>query len=189
MERLYFTFGTDPQFPYGIHDYVLVLGKDRQDCINAFKKKHPNRPGFDSINCADYYSPKLWEEQSEKYYKGKEPIEIIISDAVYGGRPEGFDPLWIFVPSKGELLYLQEGTGDNITPDDVEEGNIDYLDYTAFSLEDGEVDETDGGELLLPYMVQEHYTCLTDAVPDILEFAYDNMFLEARILERKENGQ
>ena len=39
----------------------------------------------------------------------------------------------------------------------------------------------------LSYLVQEHYRCLADAIPDILDFAYGDMFLDAHIL-KKEGG-
>lgn len=183
MERRYFTFGTDPQFDYGIQDYVLVIGKDLHDCIQAFKERHPNRPGSDALNCADYYSPQEWERGTKSYYRGKEPAEIIVSGNAYGCRPEGFAPLWLFIPAKGELLFMQEGSGDNLTPDDEKEGLVDYIDYQAFVLDHGEINESDGGMFMLPYMVQEHYKCLTDAVPDILDFAYGDMFLDVQILD------
>lgn len=187
MEKLYFTFGTDPQFKHGIEDYVLVIGADVKDCIKAFREKYPNRPDSDALNCADYYRTKDWEETVKECYKGKDPVEIVVSAKAYGSRPAGFDSLWLFIPEKGELLFMQEGSGDNLTSEDDEKGLRDYIDYSTFVLDDGDVNESDGGMLMFSYLVQEHYRCLADAIPDILDFAYGDMFLDAHIL-KKEGG-
>ncbi len=186
MERLYFTFGSDSAFPHGREDYMLVIGKDRNDIFDTYKKKYPNRDGSNVLNCADYYTQSEWDKESKKYFGDKEPAEILVSETLYGRKPEGFASIWLFIPSKSELLFLQEGSGDNLLPEDEEEGNVDYLDYTCFMMDCGEVSDGDGGQLMLPYMVQEHYGCLADAIPDILEFAYDDMFLDAVILKTEE---
>lgn len=185
MERLYFTFGTDPQFKHGIEDYVLVIGADLRDCIESFREQYPNRPNSNALNCADYYKAKEWEESVKKHYKGKDPVNTIISAKAYGSKPAGFDPLWLFVPAKGELLFMQEGSGDNLMPEDEEKGLRDYIDYNTFVPDNGEIGESDGGMLMFPYLVQEHYGCLADAIPDILDFAYGDMFLNAHILKKE----
>lgn len=185
MEKLYFTFGSDPQYPYGRDAYVMAIGTDVKDCIEAYRKKHPNRAGSDAINCADYYTEKEWKSVIETYYKNTTRAELIVSDAVYGQKPDGYDPIWFYVPFQDVLIYLQEGSGDNLSKEDIEVGNVAYLDYTVFDVKDGEITEDDGGELLLSQSVQERYDCLADAIPDILEFAYNNMVLDAMILKRK----
>ena len=185
MIVLYFTFGSDPAFPYGRNDYLIAIGKDMRDCIDTYKKAYPNRPGSESLNCADYYTAAEWKETGDRYYKNiRYPKEILVSDTVYGNKPAGFDPIWFFVPAMSSIIYLQEGSGDNLTPEDEKDGNVDYLDYTVFAMSEGEINEEDGGELLLPYMVQEHYKCLADAIPDILDFHYCKMFLNAQILSK-----
>lgn len=184
MERLYFTFGSDPQFPFGMDDYIVVLGTDKRDCIGTFKKKHPNRPGSDCINCADYYTPAEWAEHTKKYYKGVEPKEIIISETTYGIKPKDFDPIWFAIPSKNEIIFLQPGSGDNLTREDREDGYVDYLDFTSFTLDHAEVNECDGGMLLLEEYVSDKYTCLADTIPDILDIAYDDPYLDAQIINR-----
>ena len=69
-------------------------------------------------------------------------------------------------------------------PEDIEAGLVDYIDITAYSLDAcGNIEEDDGGELMLSYFVQEHYGCLADSIPDILDFLFDDPFLEAQILK------
>lgn len=182
MERLYFTFGSDPAYPYGRDAFVVAIGRDRNDCIEAFKKKHPNRPGSDAYNAADSYTAKEWDKVSEEHYKDTKLTELIVSDTVYGSKPEGFEPLWIFVPKKNAVVFIQEGSGDNLSEDDLEAGMKDYLDCTGYTLENGFVKESDGGDLMLSYMVQDFYSCLADAIPDVMEFLYEDMFMDAVIL-------
>lgn len=183
MEIRYFTFGSDPRFPYGINDYVVTIGKDRRDCVDAYRKKHPDRDDSGIINCASVYSADEWARIEKEYFKDVQPKEVIVSDIAYGNKPDGFEPIWFYVPERGTIVFLQKGLADNLTEKEVEEGNVDYLDVTSYCFGYGEIDDDDGGELLLPYMAQEHYECLTDSIPDVLDFLYGNMFLEAIIMK------
>lgn len=188
MELLYFTFGSDPAYPCGRDDYVLAVGKDRQDCVRVYNEKHPPRePGSTIINCADFYSPADWEKQAKKHYKGMAPKEVLVSDGAYGRKPGGFAPIWFWVPAKGQLVYLQEGSGDNLLPEDEAEGYKDYLDYTCFDLDQGDITESCGGQMMLTEYVQERYGCLADAIPEILDFEYEDMSLDAQILQQQES--
>lgn len=73
-KKFYFTFGSDPAYPYGIDDYVVILAKNRYEAQMAFKAMHPNRPDSDSLNYAFDYTEKTWEAQ---YYGDRPPIEVI----------------------------------------------------------------------------------------------------------------
>ena len=79
MIKTYFTFGTDPLYPFSIYDYVVVYGEDIADCLRKFRKKHLNpRAGREHIiNCAFYYTEEKWVEQCAQYYDS-EPIEVIM---------------------------------------------------------------------------------------------------------------
>ena len=50
-KRFYFTFGTDPDYPYGRNDYVLVEAQNLNQAIDIFTMIHPKRPGSDCVNC------------------------------------------------------------------------------------------------------------------------------------------
>lgn len=80
MYRLYFTFGSDPAYPYGRGDYVVVIGSGRPDCLGTFKKAFPNRPGSGSLNCADYYDPEKWESIAREYYPDTRPKAVLMSE-------------------------------------------------------------------------------------------------------------
>ena len=186
MLEVYFTFGSDPAFPYGRDQYVKIIGKSLKDCTDTFRKHFPSRPGSDNINCADYYESKLWENGVKEHYEGTDPVKTIVSDTLFGGRPENFDNIWAYVPSRGTLVFMQEGSGDNLSPEDDEEGMVDYIDYTEFELDHtcGEVDEGDGGMEMFRQYVRERYMCLADALPDILNALYGEL-LDAVVLEKK----
>ena len=37
MKNYYFTFGTDPQYPYGIDDYTKITGLQASELIEKYK--------------------------------------------------------------------------------------------------------------------------------------------------------
>lgn len=186
MKKMYFTFGSDPRYPHGRGDYMVVMGQTQKDCIDTYQKKYPPRdPESHIINCADYYNQAQWDKLKNDYFKGVEPKEVLISDTLYGEKEEGFAPIWLWVPEKSVLLYMQEGTGDNLLPEDEKEGYVDYIDYTCFDVDCGDIGEGDGGQMMTTYHVQGHYGCLADAIPDILDFAFDDASLDAQILKQK----
>lgn len=185
MVKVYFTFGSDPAYPYGREDYVMALGRTVQDCINAYNRKYPPRETDSKvINCADYYLQERWDRVKEMYFKDREPKEVLVSDTLYGEKPEGFEPVWFWVPLQSALIYMQEGTGDNLLPEDEKEGYVDYIDYTCFDIDSGDISEGNGGQMMMTVPVQEKYGCLADAIPDILDFEYNKMTMDAQILKQ-----
>ena len=54
----------------------------------------------------------------------------------------------------GEIKYItvQEGSGDNLTAEDIQQGCIDYINYTEYTIDNSVIKEHDGGmELLTEY--------------------------------------
>ena len=76
MENFYFTFGSDPEFPYGRDDYVLIKADDVGTAVGLFRAVHPNRPKSNCLNCAFMYNEAQWE-LTKQYYIGVDPIETI----------------------------------------------------------------------------------------------------------------
>lgn len=189
MLEVYFTFGSDTAFPYGRDQYVKIIGKSMKDCTGTFRKHFPSRPGSDDLNCADYYEAKLWEKTAKEYYEGKDPVKTIVSDDLFGMRPDNFNNLVVCVPSKGTLVFMQEGSGDNLLPEDEKEGFVDYIDYTEFKPDHacGEVKEGDGGMEMFRQYVRDRYLCLADALPDILNALYGEPVPDAIVLEDDED--
>lgn len=72
----------------------------------------------------------------------------------------------------GELTCnVYEGTGDNLLPEDVEEG---YVDYLLFEIYDNKGEEIDSGQYLYTELIQD--TCKT-------EDEFIKMFLKDHDLE------
>lgn len=77
MKKYYFTFGTDPQFPYGIHEYVVAEAVNKNMAMRMFMAKYPG-PHVEIANCAFCYSEEKFEENHRnQYYKGVEPADVL----------------------------------------------------------------------------------------------------------------
>lgn len=61
MQRFYFTFGSDPKFPYP-NGWVEVIAPNRGTACELFAKKFPNPDGENILLCSDYYT-------EEQFYK------------------------------------------------------------------------------------------------------------------------
>lgn len=85
MNSYYFTFGSDPLFPYGRGSYVVVAAPCLEDAISLFKLVHPNRPGSNLLNCAAYYTENQFSEFRDRYYKDVQPSEVISLQIKKGG--------------------------------------------------------------------------------------------------------
>ena len=77
LKNYYFTFGSDPLYPYGAKDYVIVKAGAFSEALEKYKACHPNRPGSSAINCAFCYPEEEFSRFRDRYYKGVEPAEII----------------------------------------------------------------------------------------------------------------
>lgn len=78
MANFYFTFGSHPAFPYGRDDFVQVIAPTIRDAAGIFRKHHPDRPESPGIlNCSDLYTEDQFNRFREKYWPGKEPIEVL----------------------------------------------------------------------------------------------------------------
>ena len=78
MKKYFFTFGSDPQFPYSREEYVMVEADNIGQAINLFRAVHPNRPDSKCINCSlVYFEDEFLPSMLEKYYGGKDPVETI----------------------------------------------------------------------------------------------------------------
>lgn len=73
----FFTFGSDPEFPFGIDDYVEVHADSQLQARKKFKSHYPNRGGSGLINCTAVYTESQWEDVGERFYGGKSPIRVI----------------------------------------------------------------------------------------------------------------
>lgn len=77
MARFYYTFGTDPMFPHGEKDYVVVEAENMNGADRKFLSVYPSRPGSNLLNCAFVYSEQEFNKFRDKYYCGRNPARTI----------------------------------------------------------------------------------------------------------------
>lgn len=61
----------------------------------------------------------------------------------------------LYVPDTQELILAVEGTGDNLLAEDEEQGYVDYIMVEMYKLEDTDVEEIDGGQIMLTKLVAD----------------------------------
>lgn len=78
MANFYFTFGSNPAFPYGREDFVQVIAPTIRQAAETYRDHHPDRaetPGL--LNCSDVYTEEMFSKFRNEFYPNREPIEIL----------------------------------------------------------------------------------------------------------------
>ena len=84
-----------------------------------------------------------------------------------------FNAIFIYVQTKRQIIRIDEGSGDNLTDDDIAQGYVDYIYYEVYNVEQ-DFPEIDGGMIMLTELFQEKFKSTKDAIPAILDMAYGN---------------
>ena len=84
-----------------------------------------------------------------------------------------FDEIYIYVPSKKQIIRISEGSGDNLTDDDLDQGYVDYIYYETHSLEQ-DLPEVDGGMIMLKQLFKQKYNSAKESIPAVLNMAYED---------------
>ena len=64
MNRYYYTFGTDPAFPYK-KGWVEVRANTMKEADEKVRRRFPDRPGHEgTLNCAFVYGEARWAEMN-----------------------------------------------------------------------------------------------------------------------------
>ncbi len=183
-EKFYFTFGSSKNFPYQ-NTYLVVIARNKSDACKGFRMKYPDRdPNRPSINCSGICDGWVWYKYISKYYSNQEPADIIFAPNCYGEAKDNYDDIYIYVPEsndKGYIIYISEGTGDNLLDEDIEEGYVDYINYQIYMLDNG-IEEDDGGMIMLRELFRDKYSCTADCIPDVLEFTHGTKLINCQIL-------
>ncbi len=130
------------------------------------------------------YDEETWGKYVSKYYPNQEPVDIVFAPNCYGEAKDNYDDIYIYVPEsndKGYIIYISEGTGDNLLDEDIEEGYVDYINYQIYMFDNG-IEEDDGGMIMLKELFRDKYSCTADCIPDVLEFIHDTKLIDCRIL-------
>lgn len=93
-----------------------------------------------------------------------------------------FDDVYIYVPNEQQILKIAEGTGDNLSDEDMVEGYVDYIYYEQYSREYG-FPEVDGGMVMLTSMFRDKYESTKEAIPAVLDMAFGDENIEYIILD------
>lgn len=92
-----------------------------------------------------------------------------------------FDTIYIYVPGEQQILKISEGSGDNLTEEDLLDGLVDYIYYEQYSREYG-FPEVDGGMVMLTEMFQDKYESTEDCIPAVLDMAFGDETMEYIVL-------
>ena len=84
-----------------------------------------------------------------------------------------FDEIYIYVPSKKQIIRIAEGSGDNLTDEDLDQGYVDYIYYETHSLEQ-DIPEVDGGIIMLKQLFRQKYNSTKESIPEVLCMAYED---------------
>lgn len=85
-----------------------------------------------------------------------------------------------FIPKHKDFLKIQPGTGDNLLPEDIEEGYIDYILWNRFKVDelsiDGELDtiNTDSGMIMFKEDTEQD-----SVLKNVLKDAYADVKIKA----------
>ena len=93
-----------------------------------------------------------------------------------------FDEIYIYVPSKKQIIRIAEGSGDNLTDDDLHQGYLDYIYYETYSLEQ-DLPEVDGGMIMLKQFFKQKYNSTKESIPAVLDMAYEDETLNYILLD------
>ena len=84
---------------------------------------------------------------------------------------EAYNDIFIYVQTKKQIIRIDEGSGDNLTDDDIAQGYVDYIYYEVYNVQQN-LPEVDGGMIMLTELFQNKFKSVKDAIPAVLDMAY-----------------
>lgn len=94
---------------------------------------------------------------------------------------EAYNDIFIYVKTKKQIIRIDEGSGDNLTDDDIAQGYVDYIYYEVYNVQQ-DLPEVDGGMIMLTEWFQEKFESTKEAIPAVLDMAYGNASIEYSVL-------
>lgn len=86
---------------------------------------------------------------------------------------EAYNDIFIYVQTRKQIIRIDEGSGDNLTDDDIAQGYVDYIYYEVYNVQQ-DLPEVDGGMIMLTELFQEKFKSTKEAIPAVLDMAYGN---------------
>lgn len=90
---------------------------------------------------------------------------------------EAYNDIFIYVPTMRQIIRIDEGSGDNLTDDDIAQGYVDYIYYEVYNVQQ-DLPEVDGGTIMLTEWFQEKFESTKEAIPAVLDMAYGDESIE-----------
>lgn len=90
---------------------------------------------------------------------------------------EAYNDIFIYVKTKKQIIRIDEGSGDNLTDDDIAQGYVDYIYYEVYNVQQ-DLPEVDGGTIMLTEWFQEKFESTKEAIPAVLDMAYGDESIE-----------
>ena len=84
---------------------------------------------------------------------------------------EAYNDIFIYVQTKKQIIRIDEGSGDNLTDDDIAQGYVDYIYDEVYNVQQN-LPEVDGGMIMLTELFQNKFKSVKDAIPAVLDMAY-----------------
>lgn len=95
---------------------------------------------------------------------------------------EAYNDIFIYVQTKKQIIRIDEGSGDNLTDDDIAQGYVDYIYYEVYNVQQ-DLPEVDGGMIMLTEWFQEKFESTKEAIPAVLDMAYGDESIEYIMLD------
>ena len=93
-----------------------------------------------------------------------------------------FNDIFIYVQAMKQIIRIAEGSGDNLTDDDISQGYIDYIYYDVYNVQQ-DLPEVDGGMIMLTELFQEKFKFVKDAIPAVLDMVYGDESIKYVVLD------
>lgn len=96
-----------------------------------------------------------------------------------------YEDIYIYVPRFRNIIRISEGSGDNLTVDDIENGYVDYIYYDIHDLNAG-LPEYDGGIIMMTNRVEDEFKSMKDAecIERVLDMTYGDVNVAYIVLEQ-----
>lgn len=95
---------------------------------------------------------------------------------------EAYNDIFIYVQTKKQIIRIDEGSGDNLTDDDIAQGYVDYIYYEIYNVQQ-DLPEVDGGTIMLTEWFQEKFESTKEAIPAVLDMAYGDASIKYIVLD------
>ena len=92
-----------------------------------------------------------------------------------------FKDIFIYVEAMRQIIRIGEGSGDNLTNDDINQGYVDYIYYDTYNVQQ-DLPEVDGGMIMLTELFQDKFKSTKDAIPAVLDMAYGDASIKYIVL-------